>query len=56
MIAVSGYIREDGRPRIVIALMLGVAEVQDQHDEEACLALGVDRELLNAPWRASRAS
>lgn len=53
MIAVSGYIREDGRPRVVIPLMVGVAHVLDQHDEEACRAIGVDRELSNAPWRAA---
>ncbi|MDZ4137631.1 MAG: RES family NAD+ phosphorylase [Erythrobacter sp.] len=51
MIAVSGYIREDGQPRVVIPLMVGVAHVLDQHDEEACRALGVDRELSNTSWR-----
>jgi hypothetical protein len=51
MIAVSGYIREDGRPRVVVPLMVGEAHVLDQHDEEVCLLLGIDRELSNAPWR-----
>jgi hypothetical protein len=50
-IAVSGYIREDNRPRVVVPLMVGVAEVVDQRDVEACRRLGIDRELSNAPWR-----
>jgi hypothetical protein len=53
MIAVSGYIREDGRPRVVIPLMMSEARVFDQHDEEACRALGIDRDLSNAQWRAA---
>lgn len=56
MIAVSGYIREDGRPRVVVPLMVGPAHVLDQHDEEACRTLGVDRELSNAPWRPALAA
>jgi hypothetical protein len=51
MIAVSGYIREDGRPRVVVPLIIGEARVLDQHDEEACRLLGIDRELSNAQWR-----
>jgi hypothetical protein len=51
MIAVSGYIREDGRPRVVIPLMVSEARVFDQHDEEACRTLGIDREHSNAGWR-----
>lgn len=51
VIAVSGYIREDGRPRVVIPLMVSEARVFDQHDEAACLALGIDREQSNQPWR-----
>ena len=51
--AVSGYIREDGRPRVVVPLMVGAATVFDQHDEEACRALGLDRELSNASWRGA---
>lgn len=50
-IAVSGYIREDGRPRVVVPLMVSEAHVFDQHDEEACRLLGIDRDLSNAPWR-----
>ena len=51
MIAVSGYIREDGRPRVVVPLMVGEAHVLDQHDEAACRVLGIDRDLSNAQWR-----
>ncbi len=56
MIAVSGYMREDGLPRVVIPLMVGIAEVLDQHDEKACRAVGVDRELSNVSWRAALAA
>ncbi len=51
MIAVSGYIREDGLPRVVVPLMMSQAFVIDQHDEDACRSLGIDRELSNAQWR-----
>jgi len=51
MIAVSGYIREDGRPRVVVPLMVGMADVFDQHDEAACRMLGIERELSNQSWR-----
>ena len=52
-IAVSGYIREDNRPRVVVPLMVSEACVLDQHDEDACRLLGIDRELSNAPWRTA---
>ena len=55
IIAVSGYIREDSRARMVVPLTLNKAQVLDQHDEEACYALGVDRDLSNAPWRSALA-
>ena len=55
IIAVSGYIREDGLPRVVVPLTLNEAQVLDQHDEEACCALGVERDLSNAPWRPALA-
>lgn len=51
MIAVSGYIREDGRPRVVVPLMVGEAHVLDQHDEAACRVLGIERDLSDAQWR-----
>jgi hypothetical protein len=50
-IAVSGYIREDKRARVVVPLMVGAAYVLDQHDEEACRRLGIDRALSNESWR-----
>jgi hypothetical protein len=52
-IAVSGYIREDRRARVVIPLFVGNALVVDQHDEASCVELGIDRELSNAPWRTA---
>ena len=51
IIAVSGYIREDGHSRVVIPLKVSKAQVFDQHDNEACQILGIDRELSNASWR-----
>lgn len=51
MIAVSGYIREDGRPRVVIPLTVSEVRAFDQHDEEGCRVLGIDRNLSNVPWR-----
>lgn len=56
MIAVSGYIREDGLERVVVPLRVAEAEVFDQHDEEACRALGIDRERSNASWRQALAA
>lgn len=50
-IAVSGYIREDHRARVVIPLLVADAFVVDQRDEEACRLLGIDPELSNQPWR-----
>jgi hypothetical protein len=55
MIAVSGYIREDSRPRVVIPLLVGPAFVVDQHDEDVCKQLGIQRDLSNAPWRPALA-
>jgi len=54
-IAVSGYMREDNRPRVVVPLMVSEAYVLDQHDEDACRLLGIDRDLSNAPWRPALA-
>lgn len=55
-IAVSGYIREDHRPRVVVPLLVGIAFVVDQHDEQGCKMFGIDRELSNEPWRAALAA
>ena len=38
-IAVSGYMREDGRARVVVPVEVSEAMVLDQHDEEACRAM-----------------
>lgn len=54
-IAVSGYMREDNRPRVVVPLMISEAHVLDQRDEDACRVLGINRDLSNAPWRAALA-
>lgn len=50
-IAVSGYMREDRRPRVIVPIMLKGANVVDQRDREACEALGIDRNLSNISWR-----
>ena len=55
-IAVSGYLREDGRPRVVIPLHVENAFVIDQHDEQACISLGVDRDVSNVSWRPALAA
>jgi RES domain-containing protein len=55
-IAVSGYIREDYRPRVVVPVQVSEAFVVDQHDEEVCKQLGIDRERSNEPWRAALAA
>ncbi|OYY90687.1 MAG: hypothetical protein B7Y45_06595 [Sphingomonas sp. 28-66-16] len=55
-IAVSGYMREDGRPRVIVPLELGEARVFDQRDESVCALLGIDRERSNVPWRPELAA
>lgn len=50
-IAVSGYMREDGLPRMIVPLEIGPARVFDQRDEAACVTLGIDREMSNVAWR-----
>jgi RES domain-containing protein len=51
VIALGGYMAEDGVPRVVVPLEISTACVFDQHDEQACLALGIDREHSNVRWR-----
>jgi len=51
--AIAGYMREDGLPRVVVPLKVGEAMVLDQHDEEACKRLGIDRDLSNESWRTA---
>jgi len=53
MIAVSGYIREDGQQRVVMPIKISEAYVLDQHDEDVCKLIGIDRDLSNAPWRSA---
>ncbi len=55
-IAVSGYMREDGRPRVVVPVHVNEAFVLDQRDKEACRALGIRREESNANWRTAIAA
>ncbi|MEA9393228.1 RES domain-containing protein [Acerihabitans sp. TG2] len=49
--AISGYMREDGRERVIVPLMVSEAFVVDQRDEYACNILGIDRERSNQSWR-----
>jgi RES domain-containing protein len=51
--AISGYMREDGLPRVVVPLDISEAFVLDQHDEAACQAFGIERDLSNEPWQAA---
>jgi len=55
-IAVSGYMREDGLPRMIVPMDIGVARVLDQLDMSACDALGIDREQSNVSWRVELAA
>jgi RES domain-containing protein len=55
-VAVSGYMREDGLARMVFPLLVAKANVLDLRDEEACLRLGLDRELANVSWRKTLAA
>jgi len=50
-IAVSGYMREDGLPRMIVPVLLDAARVLDQRDAAACAALGIDRDASNISWR-----
>ncbi|MDE1992545.1 MAG: RES family NAD+ phosphorylase [Rhizobiaceae bacterium] len=54
--AISGYMREDRRKRVVVPLLVSDALVLDQHDEEACRRLGIDRDLSNESWRSALAA
>jgi RES domain-containing protein len=51
VIAIAGYMREDGRPRVVVPLLITETQVLDQHDLDACAALGIDRDQSNQSWR-----
>ncbi|MDK4740873.1 RES domain-containing protein [Rhizobium sp. CNPSo 3464] len=56
VMAISGYMREDGRRRVVVPLLVGDAFVLDQHDQQACERLGIDRNASNFPWRPALAA
>jgi RES domain-containing protein len=49
--AVSGYMREDMKPRFVFTLDVIGARVFDQRSLRSCRDIGVDRDLSNRPWR-----
>ncbi|SCX28653.1 hypothetical protein DSM25558_4527 [Agrobacterium sp. DSM 25558] len=51
--AISGYMREDRLPRVVVPLKVSDAIVLDQHDKEACRRLGIDRGSSNESWRTA---
>jgi RES domain-containing protein len=51
VIALGGYMAEDGIARVVVPLEITPANVFDQHDEQACAALGIDRDNSNVRWR-----
>lgn len=54
--AVSGYMREDEKARVVVPVAVSAAFVLDQRDEESCRRLGIDREHSDANWRAALAN
>jgi RES domain-containing protein len=49
--AISGYMREDGKGRMLVPLLVTEAMVLDQHDETLCDRLGIDRTASNLSWR-----
>ncbi|WP_259667041.1 hypothetical protein [Rhizobium lentis] len=51
IMAISVYMREDGRRRVVVPLSVGNALVLDQHAQQACERLGIDRNVSNLSWR-----
>lgn len=51
--AVSGYMREDMKPRFVFTLEVTGAQVFDQRSHSACRDVGIDRELSDRPWRTA---
>ena len=51
--AIAGYMREDQRRRVVVPLRISEASVLDQHDEQACKQLGIDRDGSNESWRTA---
>ncbi|MDJ0090495.1 RES family NAD+ phosphorylase [Pantoea allii] len=53
IMAVSGYMREDGLARVLIPLCVSGARVIDQRDKAGCLQMGIIPEASNSPWRAA---
>lgn len=51
VIALGGYMAEDGLPRAVVPLEISAAAVFDQRDEAACRALGIDPDHSDVRWR-----
>ena len=49
--AVSGYMREDNKPRFGFTLDLRGAQVVDQRSLSVCRDIGIDREMSKRPWR-----
>lgn len=49
--AISGYMREDGKARMLVPLLVTEAKILDQHDEALCDRLGIDRTQSNVSWR-----
>ncbi len=49
--AVSGYMREDRKPRYVFTLEVTGARVFDQRSQSACREIGIDPETAGRPWR-----
>lgn len=55
IIAVSGYMREDGLPRVVVPLLISDALVIDQRDERTCELLDIKVGQSNESWRTALA-
>lgn len=51
--AISGYMREDGKARMLVPLLVTEALVLDQHDGALCEKLGIDRTGSNVSWRTA---
>lgn len=53
IIAVSGYMREDGLARVLIPLRLTGAWLVDQRDKAKCDQLGIVPDAANDSWRTA---
>lgn len=52
-IAIGQYLLADGKPRVIVPVDLDEAFVLDQHNADACAALGIDRDASNQSWSAA---